>query len=64
MAKLKTKTIQPFGEDMKWKVQNAIQTLSNATEIQKDRPLMREVKKSVANLHKNIVNKPTTRKTR
>ena len=60
-AKMSAKAMQAQ-QEKKWQVESAVNTLSRASEIQKDRALMKDVKAHVQNQHKAIVGTPTKRK--
>lgn len=60
-SKISAKAMQAQ-QEKKWQVENAVNTLSRAAEIQKDRALMKDVKTHVQNQHKAILGSTTTKR--
>ncbi len=54
---------KPSADERRWQVESAMSTLQRAAEIQKDRRLMADVKKSASNLM-GVINKvkPTVKR--
>lgn len=49
-------------QERKWQVQNAVQTLTQAGDIRKDKGMMKDVKAHVNQMQKTIVGSPTRKK--